>query len=910
MAIDTINVGAVANDGTGNPIRDAFTTVNQNFQFIQGGLFAGTEPAIINAVSVTGGHLISNSYVLASTYVNAASLVANTVTSNGNLYVSQDGAYIIGNVNIVGNLTVTGAQQSTQSSNSTAPIILIHANAAPYTTDDGKDIGLEWQYYDGTDKLGFLGWQNTTGSLVYLDAVTDTANVITAGTFGNVQFGQLLLSNTTAATSNVTGALQVKGGVGILGNLHVTRANVGNLSVSGFHVGNMNFAGGDTIYINGSPVVTSATSFNGGTIGLATTFACTTPSTSTTTGAVIVTGGLGVAGNVFMTNVTVINGGNVRANVQGNVFTPAQPYITSLGTLTGLTVSGQLNTNDISPNANNSYSLGTANNDRFLKLWTFDVDMSGTLTGGTVNSTGGTHTGNLAINTSGAAALTTTTAVAELFNNNATTVRIGAGGTTQFQNETQSTSISTGAVVISGGLGIGLNLNVGGAGIFDGNLVAASGTASTDTTTGALVVSGGAGISGAVIAGGNLVAAATTTTADVTTGALVSRGGIAAAGVIMAGGNIVAASGTESTNTTTGALVVSGGAGISGAVIAGGNLVAASDTASTDTTTGALVVVGGAGVSGNLYAAGNVIMGSSTNSNVVVAATTISTSTTTGALVVSGGVGVAGNLNLSAGSTSIIPISFGVGATGGNITGVQQGAIEANLGLGATGTASNVLYFTPTNISSSGEALIPATHYYVLGGNIALWGRSLLNRVTTITEIPLFGNLAAGSPESNAGLWIGNVMLAAGTTYELDMKVHCEANAALTSSNIALKFLGNATVSYIQYDTVFVPARGTVSTAASVTHFYGTGILQGYGAAAQTITAAGTPSNFMIRARGILRVNGQGTLCPTLSFGVAQSTQTISTLAGSYIKWTPVGTAANIAIGTTMGAPWAGGVGY
>jgi hypothetical protein len=256
MAINTINIGAVANDGTGDPIRTAFDTVNENFQFVQGGLFAGTESSIISAVSVDAGYVVSNSYVLASSYVNANSIVGVTVTSNGNLYVSQDGAYIIGNVNIIGNLSVTGSQQSAQSSSATAPIILIHANAAPYTLNDGKDIGLEWQYYDGADKYGFLGRQNSTGSLVYLDNITDTANVITAGTFGNVQFGQLLLSNTTPATSNVTGALQVKGGVGISGNLHATRANIGNLSVTGFHVGNMNFAGDDTIFINGSPVQT------------------------------------------------------------------------------------------------------------------------------------------------------------------------------------------------------------------------------------------------------------------------------------------------------------------------------------------------------------------------------------------------------------------------------------------------------------------------------------------------------------------------------------------------------------------------------------------------------------------------------------------------------------------------------
>jgi hypothetical protein len=507
MAINNINIGAVANDGTGDPIRTAFDTVNDNFAFVQAGLYAGTEATIISALNVTTGYLVSNSYILANTYVNANSIVGNTVTSNGNLYVSQDGAYIIGNVNIIGNLSVTGSQQSTQSSSATAPIIIIHANGAPYTSDDGKDIGLEWQYYDGSDKYAFLGWQNSTGSLVYLDNITDTANVITAGTFGNVQFGQLLLSNTNAATSNVTGALQVRGGAAVQGNLYVqsnvfvgNNANVANLTVRGFHVGSLYFGGADTIYINGSPVQTAATAFNGGTVGLSTLFNDSTQSTSAVSGAVQIRGGLGVAGNIWAGNIHANVAGNVRANIQGNIFTAAQPYITSLGTLTGLTLSGQLNANDISPNANNSYNLGTGTSDRWLKIWAFDIDMSGTLTGGAVNSTGGTHTGNIAINTSGAAALTTTTAVAELFNQNASTVRIGAGGTTEFDSNIQSTSTTTGAVVITGGLGVTTGqVWIGGAGgrsitTTTGNVVLAGNAQSTSTTTGQLVVRGGVAI--------------------------------------------------------------------------------------------------------------------------------------------------------------------------------------------------------------------------------------------------------------------------------------------------------------------------------------------------------------------------------------------------------------------------------
>jgi hypothetical protein len=34
MAINNINIGAVENDGTGDPIRTAFDTVNDNFAFV------------------------------------------------------------------------------------------------------------------------------------------------------------------------------------------------------------------------------------------------------------------------------------------------------------------------------------------------------------------------------------------------------------------------------------------------------------------------------------------------------------------------------------------------------------------------------------------------------------------------------------------------------------------------------------------------------------------------------------------------------------------------------------------------------------------------------------------------------------------------------------------------------------
>jgi len=387
MAYININTGAVANDGTGDTIRSAFGTVNDNFQTFNEGLFAGTRQSIISAASVTGGYIVSNTYVLASSYVNADSIVGNTVTSYGNLFVSKDGATIVGNVSIIGNLNVTGAQTSSASQNTSAPILDLHFDGGGLSSDDGKDIGIAAQYYDASEKTFFLGWQNTSESLVYLDNTTVVSNVVTAGTPGNVQFGQLMLSNTTSTTSSTTGALIVKGGTGVAGNVHIAgnlvtantgTVSTGNITVRGFHVGNMNFSGADTIYINGSPVVTSAGAFNGGTVGLATTFQSATASTSKTTGAVIVTGGLGVSGNTFVSDIHAVgNNAAFRGNLIGTLKTNAQPSVTSVGTLTSLITSGIFTSGgNVMPSVTNTHWLGDKNTARWAQVHAGTLDVT------------------------------------------------------------------------------------------------------------------------------------------------------------------------------------------------------------------------------------------------------------------------------------------------------------------------------------------------------------------------------------------------------------------------------------------------------------------------------------------------------------------------------------------------------
>jgi hypothetical protein len=80
---------------------------------------------------------------------------------------------------------------------------------------------------------------------------------------------------------------------------------------------------------------------------------------------------------------------------------------------------------------------------------------------------------------------------------NVTSIGVNTFGSASITAVTESTTTSTGALVVTGGVGIGARLNVG------GNLAVTSGTAASSTTVAALTVSGGVGITGSQYVGGN-----------------------------------------------------------------------------------------------------------------------------------------------------------------------------------------------------------------------------------------------------------------------------------------------------------------------------------------------------------------------------------------------------------------------
>jgi hypothetical protein len=342
-------------------------------------------------------------------------------------------------------------------------------------------------------------------------------------------------------------------------NLQSTYANTtygvfANISVTNRVVGRMDFysTGGGGVYVDGSPVATSAASFTGGNVAGQANFRATTSSTSSVTGAVVITGGLGISGQINSANIITSTG----------VLTVSNSTDSSSTTTGGIVTSGGLGV------ARNAY-LG-----------------SGLYVTGAISGAGFT-----------------------------------ASGPSTFTNSTASTGFSSGAIVISGGVGIAGNLNVNGATsnfykdvVITGNLTAGNiiSTTSTLSSTGGIIylqngISGDNGYDAGLEINYYLPGQGAKKGFlgwERTTGNLkyYSTGATAASGVYSgtagsaAFGAYYATNTTPSTSTTTGALQVAGGAGIAGNIYVGTDAVVTGNATVGNITTGGKVT----GVTGNI----------------------------------------------------------------------------------------------------------------------------------------------------------------------------------------------------------------------------------------------------------------------------------------------------------------------
>jgi len=455
--IISINDGTRPNDGTGDDIRDAFIKVNESFanvsqqlaQPIQDWLNANVQQQlntnyvttsnlfVANATgttasfsgNITGGNVTANNgfYSLGTSIHSGNTYVGNITISgtsqfNGNVSV---GAAIIPTANLTydlgspsnffRNLYTQGlVQVNTVSLQSSASILELQPNVVVGVP---KDVGILGQYNQaGANNFAYFGFHAATDNFIYYQTPFNatTGNSINyGGVYGNTQFGSQFLSNTTVSTSTSTGALIVAGGVGVAGNVYAathygnivsTTATIGNASVTGSVLGNLSVTG--NIFAYGGQVLTTGSTGFGTlyTAGAAITgnivYTSVTPSTSTTTGAVVYYGGVGIGGNVNAFGFTgqiygaqnnisslSIGSGNTTISSSGSINTNGISA-TSVGAGT-VTVTSQLNMSGAS--INNLTSLATSGN--ITAPW-FIGNISGSIETATGNVTAAYFNGN------------------------------------------------------------------------------------------------------------------------------------------------------------------------------------------------------------------------------------------------------------------------------------------------------------------------------------------------------------------------------------------------------------------------------------------------------------------------------------------------------------------------------------
>ena len=419
-SVTDINIGTTPNDGTGDNIRLAFSKVDNNFSNISTFL-AGTSSDFLNtnvslnlysnylttsnlfvsnatgttasfSSNVTVGNLNANTGIhagpatLTSLAVSGQSTFSSNINAAANIVPVTNGLYDLGSPTLrFRTIYSQSTDAATQiQSSSDAGILLVHANASPGDVQDTGIMGNITSDFGGANTYAFFGYQPANDNFVFKITNTNATkgnNVVYDGVYGNAQLGGLFLSNSTISSSATTGALIVKGGAGITGNVNAansiiapthygnivaTVANITRMNVSGTVSANLSVDG--TIFSSGAPVVTTSTLstlgistysgqgslFTGNTI-----FTSSGTSTSNVTGAVVIFGGLGVGAGTTGGNINVY--GNVSATGivgthYGTIATVNQPSITGLGTLGSLTVTNATTTGTL-----NATTIGVTN---------------------------------------------------------------------------------------------------------------------------------------------------------------------------------------------------------------------------------------------------------------------------------------------------------------------------------------------------------------------------------------------------------------------------------------------------------------------------------------------------------------------------------------------------------------------
>jgi hypothetical protein len=698
-----------------------------------------------------------------ATNINLGGLQLTFPDVSGNVYVNNT-------MNITsGNITSLSVPTSLTVGSSGTTILYNTSN--PTNTISGAlqvrgGVALTGDMYMGTS--GKMRISNTQDMLVDPSSNpiynTIPALLVDGGAWvrKNLDVEGALIINSTASSSGIfTGALRVKGGAGIEGSVYVG----GEIHTTG---GVLTGTTDNQPYINtslnnvnlASPYETGGISTRGGMyVGkiLYVESDIITPSTininstlsasSTVTGALKVAGGVGIGESLHVSNYTKIYGTNASTN-----------------TVTGaLQVAGGV-------------GIGGS------------VNINGTTTlNGQLNASNASISGTLNTST------------------------ITASSVVSITDQSVSTNTATGALQISGGMGILGNINSAGI------LKIVNTTSASNTNSGALVVSGGVGINGDVFVGGSQTTSGSLSVAGFRSSANSTVVGTLATIALSVNGtntNTLTTSGSTNigggTNTT-----VSGTSVVVNALTSGGtmnmqvNSVTKSQFSETQTTfTNTNTTVNSSDVlqlnsnTVNITSVGGLqIVGEPTfNNKTRITDTSVSTNTNTGALIVSGGLGVGGDVNFS-GVTNI-----------SNQVTMANATVSNGLTVNGQSTLIQIVSITSTIVSTN-----TATGALIVAGGVGIGGNLFIGGSIS-SQSGVGGSLALSGFNSTANSTVtGSLVVTQSVTIVGSLRVTGSETIAGSLAVTGLNSSANSTVTGSLSVTQSATIGGSIWVAGSQT---------------------------------------------------------------------------------------------
>ena len=556
-----VGIGTIAPNTANNNILTLFSATGAGIELVSGGASAGGG----NIQGSSGGGLVFSTFtggVAAESYTERMRIDSNgdiglgvvdplsTLDVGGiasfRSAVSFAGAVVVAslnsNTNVVGvNLQSTGLASvsslignnnvfgATLQSSGTSQVNALISNASIQSIGTITTAAL--------NSNGAIVGSSLTSNGTVVGATTATFNAIYSNTFiqGGAFTAASLNSNGAIVGSSINsnGAIQANGAVTVnslnsnTNVVGVTLQSTGQTTVASL-VANTNIFSA-TMNTSGLALhqsLQSNTTIVAGTGLTVTTGGATITGPSSVTGNLTITGNLIVFGNVVAnnSNVLVVNDPLIYLASQN----PSNLY--DIGIVGNYVTSASFQTGLVRDNTDSSWNLfdtyttnvgvGTNNinwNDATL---TYAKFKAGNVTiAGNAQSTS-SSTGSLILSGVAGAGIGG--------NINVDGQRSVFTGNMTINGTNVSTSSTTGAVIINtGGMGIGGNINVGGQqNVISGNILLSGTNVSTSSTTGALVVTNGVGIGGNLnINGGyaNLTLASSRIVADFTNATIASR---------------------------------------------------------------------------------------------------------------------------------------------------------------------------------------------------------------------------------------------------------------------------------------------------------------------------------------------------------------------------------------------------